>query len=301
MKKICTVVLSTLLLSSNAQAGFFGDVLAGMTANALSGKDSSGRVVDKEKAEAQKVQAVLKVMGYFSSDKLDADLNSFDSRIAIKKWQDSKDTGFFGFFKDEATGILSEEDKLNILYLGDLLAKADKLEISDANSLGHAVDRQKAILSEVRSIEDQTSNKVISEQISKKIASFEKALPEWESLLTDEHVYYSNQWSTFYHYAPDAQVESRADAKSYCANQSAGNLNWSMLKGPEISRYSFAVLHKKLLGDNRYVSVVAERGKGQLQAKGRVRGYWFDKSNTPVSELKVVCIYQYKDFALTEL
>jgi uncharacterized protein YpuA (DUF1002 family) len=117
MKKIIIILLIIFAILSvpTAFAGFWSNVLSSMVANELtsSGKSSSGssKNIDKGQTDEMKIQQALYGLGFFDG-KLDGNLNTFDSRKAIKKLQ--KD------YKQKESGILEGDHKQHLLYIHEL-------------------------------------------------------------------------------------------------------------------------------------------------------------------------------------
>ncbi|EDZ63253.1 hypothetical protein SMGD1_1990 [Sulfurimonas gotlandica GD1] len=242
LRKSLIAGLLIAILSSGLEAGFLSGFMSSAAANALmsnGGKNIS--IEDKEKLEAKKLQSILELLGFYSY-KIDGNLNTFDSRTAIKKWQDSKKTGIMGFFKDKATGILSDEDKNNLLYLADLLLKADGISISkDVNSVDNALERLNDILKEVNKFESQTSSRVASNKLKKNIDRFEKVIPQWKELLNNKNIFYSQKWKKFY-YVDMNKKYTKAQSKEInkaCGNINVGSLKWELIDRDENNKYSF--------------------------------------------------------------
>jgi hypothetical protein len=91
-------------------AGFWSSVAGGVVANSLTNSDSTTGV-DYQQKKSMKIQQALYGLNFYS-DKLDGNLNTMSSRIAIKTLQIE--------YKKDVTGILSETSKAHLLYLHEL-------------------------------------------------------------------------------------------------------------------------------------------------------------------------------------
>ena len=109
MKKL--LLLSS--LSVFLYAGFWSSVAGGVVANSLtnSGNGSSQEKLDLKQTNEMKIQQALYGLGYYNS-KLDGNLNTMDSRMAINKFQETN--------KLKVTGIIGETNKQHLLYLHEL-------------------------------------------------------------------------------------------------------------------------------------------------------------------------------------
>ena len=118
MKKL--LLLSS--LSVFLYAGFWSSVAGGVVANSLtnSGNGSSQEKLDLKQTNEMKIQQALYGLGYYNS-KLDGNLNTMDSRMAINKFQETN--------KLKVTGIIGETNKQHLLYLHELYTSL----ISDKN------------------------------------------------------------------------------------------------------------------------------------------------------------------------
>lgn len=111
--KHLSFVLTLVVISSPACAGFWGSFFANVAADSISGKHSNRDPLLKEK----KIQGALAVMGHYKG-KADGDFNTFESRTAIKRFQVSNGL--------EETGILSEHEMSQLSYLSNLYASIQK-------------------------------------------------------------------------------------------------------------------------------------------------------------------------------
>ena len=105
-----------LLLSSFSvflYAGFWSSVAGGVVANSLT-NSSGGNLqekLDSRQTDEMKIQQALYGLGYYDS-KLDGNLNTMDSRMAINKFQETNNL--------KVTGIIGETNKQHLLYLHEL-------------------------------------------------------------------------------------------------------------------------------------------------------------------------------------
>ncbi|NVJ52820.1 MAG: peptidoglycan-binding protein [Campylobacteraceae bacterium] len=104
------------LITSFSYAGFWSSVAGGVVANSLSSSGSK-RSIDYRQTEGMKIQQALYGLGFYDS-KLDGNLNTLDSRMAINKFQES-----FGL---EKTGIVSDTNKQHLLFLHELYSSLIK-------------------------------------------------------------------------------------------------------------------------------------------------------------------------------
>jgi len=94
-----------------AQAGFFSTFFANVASDSLKSDGTKAGVHEDPTLKEKKIQGALGVMGYYEMCP-DGDLNTFESRVAIKKFQEKIDS--------EQTGMLSETEKEQLLYLSNL-------------------------------------------------------------------------------------------------------------------------------------------------------------------------------------
>lgn len=104
------ITLSSISISSHA--GFFGSFFANVASDSL---QSNGRSIYK--TQEMKIQATLGVMALYDG-KLDGDLDTFDSRVAIKKFQKK--------YNLETTGLLSDTERNQLVYLSNLYVSLQK-------------------------------------------------------------------------------------------------------------------------------------------------------------------------------
>jgi peptidoglycan hydrolase-like protein with peptidoglycan-binding domain len=110
------IIISSILLCSFLQAGFWSSVAGGVVANSLTSSGSKSSI-DYRQSDSMKVQQALYGLGFYDS-KLDGNLNTLDSRMAINKFQES-----FGL---EKTGIVSDTNKQHLLFLHELYSSLIK-------------------------------------------------------------------------------------------------------------------------------------------------------------------------------
>jgi peptidoglycan hydrolase-like protein with peptidoglycan-binding domain len=110
------LMMSSILLYSFLQAGFWSSVAGGVVANSLTSSGSKSSI-DYRQSDSMKVQQALYGLGFYDS-KLDGNLNTLDSRMAINKFQES-----FGL---EKTGIVSDTNKQHLLFLHELYSSLIK-------------------------------------------------------------------------------------------------------------------------------------------------------------------------------
>ncbi len=105
-----------LITVSSLYAGFWSSVAGGVVANSLSSSGSK-RSIDYRQSEGMKIQQALYGLGFYDS-KLDGNLNTLESRMAINKFQESFDL--------EKTGIVSDTNKQHLLFLHELYSSLIK-------------------------------------------------------------------------------------------------------------------------------------------------------------------------------
>jgi len=116
-------------------AGFWSNVAGGVVANSLSKKSSSSiKYIDVKQKKDMKIQQALYGLGFYNSI-LDGNLNTMDSRLAIKELQ--KNYGL------KVSGILSKNNSEHLLYLHELysiLIKIKNKNKSKRNQIYNEVD-----------------------------------------------------------------------------------------------------------------------------------------------------------------
>lgn len=110
------LIVSSMLLYTFLQAGFWSSVAGGVVANSLTNSGSKSSI-DYRQSDSMKVQQALYGLGFYDS-KLDGNLNTLDSRMAINKFQES--------FELEKTGIVSDTNKQHLLFLHELYSSLIK-------------------------------------------------------------------------------------------------------------------------------------------------------------------------------
>ena len=108
------IILSLIILSIYANAGFWSSVAGGMVANSLSGSSRSNSPTEKidiRQTDEMKMQQALYGLNFFDS-KMDGNLNTMESRMAISKFQKA--------YSIKETGILGVSNKQHLLYLHEL-------------------------------------------------------------------------------------------------------------------------------------------------------------------------------------
>ena len=184
MKKFKFVVIVIALVSfysGNVYSGFFGDVFSSMVANSLTSSNGK-QYAYKEYDDNKKTQVTLKILDFYEY-KLDGDLNTFDSREAIKKWQDMKNSGFLGFFRGiEKEGVLSTEEKQDLIYLGDLINKFALVKFTgNIESINKYLKRKKNILETTENFGDNYNISDIIGKMETEIDEFkDKKYPIYE-------------------------------------------------------------------------------------------------------------------------
>lgn len=108
------LILIIFTQSQTAHAGLFSTFFANVASDAL---DKAYTHADDPLFKQKKVQAALGMMGYFDG-RLDGDLNSLDSRLAIKGLQIESGR--------KNSGMLSEVDIEQLLYLSNLYVSLKK-------------------------------------------------------------------------------------------------------------------------------------------------------------------------------
>lgn len=111
MKKIMFLFsLSSVFL----YAGFWSSVAGGVVANSLTNSSNNGtsqEKLDLKQSDEMKIQQALYGLGFYDS-KLDGNLNTLDSRMAINKFQETNNI--------KVTGIIGDTNKQHLLYLHEL-------------------------------------------------------------------------------------------------------------------------------------------------------------------------------------
>jgi peptidoglycan hydrolase-like protein with peptidoglycan-binding domain len=103
-------VIVTTAVSSHA--GFWSSLAGGVAANTITNSSgSSKKGLDQGQTDEMKMQQALYGLGYYDG-KLDGNLNTMDSRLAIQKFQ--KDNNI------KENGILKEENRQHLLYAHEL-------------------------------------------------------------------------------------------------------------------------------------------------------------------------------------
>lgn len=153
MKKIVLIVSMVILFSVSASAGFWSSALG--TAVGSSGSSTNNYYGKDETKTPKKIQQTLSKLGFYSS-KIDGNLNSFDTRSAIEEFQT-----YYGL-KD--SGILSEANKQDLLYMHDLL-KNYKLELKNPQ------DKDSKRLKKLYKAFDKLENKLSNNKLSKEYMS----------------------------------------------------------------------------------------------------------------------------------
>lgn len=110
------LIVSSMLLYTFLQAGFWSSVAGGVVANSLTNSGSKSSI-DYRQSDSMKVQQALYGLGFYDS-KLDGNLNTLESRMAINKFQESFDL--------EKTGIVSDTNKQHLLFLHELYSSLIK-------------------------------------------------------------------------------------------------------------------------------------------------------------------------------
>jgi hypothetical protein len=141
MKRIFILCISA---SIYLHAGFWSDVVSTAIGTSLVNGNSKNSSQYKENAvtKEKKVQQVLTKLGFYGT-KIDGNLNSFESRTAIEKFQHHYKSNIVKDWKDklksfissdeETTGILTEKEISDILYIHDLF-KQYRIEYNSMES-----------------------------------------------------------------------------------------------------------------------------------------------------------------------
>ena len=121
MKNYIAIILAVALLAlpPAAYAGFWSTFFGNLASDSVSGKGQTSASQDPLLKE-KKVQGAMAMMGHYTGS-ADGDLNSLDSRLAIKKLQANSGK--------QQTGILTEVEIQQLLYLSNLyisLKQADQ-------------------------------------------------------------------------------------------------------------------------------------------------------------------------------
>ena len=255
MKQITLVLVLFFGSSGIANAGFFSDVLSSSIANTLTKDKTQVRSVeDKEKLDSKKIQIILKTLNFYDY-KVDGDLNTFDSRNAIKKWQQTKKTGFLGFFEDAPTGILSDEDKLKLLYFGDLVGKFNSTRVAKLSDIKTIIKRKKAIIDEVLSQENGLKINTISSEMKKDLDDFESRQSELYHLFHRED---KNNIDALFDIKKKALLFSPSEkvtynqSKRFCETIDYLGKKWSLVEYTNVSDNIKKRFTKKYLGKTDY-------------------------------------------------
>jgi len=110
-----------LSFTATSNAGFLSQFFANVASDSLKGNGKKGHVATDPVIREKKMQGALGAMGYYHQFP-DGDLNTFESRIAIK--------GFQKFLGSEPTGMLLDTEKEQLLYLSNLYVELKKENIS---------------------------------------------------------------------------------------------------------------------------------------------------------------------------
>ena len=269
MKQLLFLIIAIISLSTSVNAGFLGGVLSSMTANALSSNpNSNASQEDKEKIKNKKIQAVFIEMGA-DTIKIDGDLETFETRKAVKEYQK--------WNYSEPTGKLSDDEKIDLLYLGNLLLKANSIELVDETSLKKSEQLLNDIIKEAKDTEKQSSTntitkkikkyfsidtdssvKPISERIKAILSKFNSSKKSWKELLNNKNIYYSKKWKTFYYYPKNDNFNGQ------CSDLNIANIAWKDIEDKEYNYHSFTdeikpILPKKsvyfkTLNPNKFIS-----------------------------------------------
>ncbi len=129
------------LVTFSLYAGFWSSVAGGVVANQMSKKSSSSvKYVDVKQKKEMKIQQALYGLGFYNS-KLDGNLNSMDSRLAIKELQKN--------YNLKISGILSKNNSEHLLYLHELYSTLIKIKNNDKskrNQIYNEVDDTVALI-----------------------------------------------------------------------------------------------------------------------------------------------------------
>ena len=145
MKKI--IVVTVLMLVSNvAYSGFWSSVAGGVVANSITGSGGSSgakRKVDIEQTDEMKMQQALYGLGFYD-DKLNGNLNTLESRLAINKFQETNGL--------KITGIVGSSNRQHLLYIHELysaLIRVNRMSVVDKkkrNQIYNEVDKAVALI-----------------------------------------------------------------------------------------------------------------------------------------------------------
>jgi len=156
---ILTIVL--LALPPAAYAGFwstfFGNLASDSVSSSDSEKDGKATITQDPLLKEKKVQGAMAMMGYYTSS-ADGDLNSLDSRLAIKRLQANSGK--------QQTGILTEIEIQQLLYLSNLyiaLKQADQ-----------TVEKRLVIYDEIDTTIDSMTEHPLWDQLQSYFASDQK-------------------------------------------------------------------------------------------------------------------------------
>ena len=133
--------------TSPSYAGFLSQFFANVASDSLKNNGKSGQVAADPVIREKKMQGALGAMGYYHQFP-DGDLNTFESRIGIKKFQE--------FLGAEPTGMLLDNEKEQLLYLSNLYTELKKADITS--------QKQYAVYDEIDATIDSMRNKPFYEE-----------------------------------------------------------------------------------------------------------------------------------------
>ncbi|WP_042153659.1 MULTISPECIES: hypothetical protein [unclassified Pseudoalteromonas] len=145
IKKILPISLAALFsVSPVANAGFFSTFFANVASDSF---QKNGRGNSTPNLKEKKIQAALGVMALYNG-KLDGDLDTFESRTGIKKFQ--------GQYNLDQTGFLTDTEKSQLVYLSNLYVSLKKKGVTESKKI--------AIYNEIDSTTDSMVNKTLIEE-----------------------------------------------------------------------------------------------------------------------------------------
>jgi len=111
MKRLVFSLSLIVIFSTSVYAGFWSSVAGGVVANSLTQSRQHSGYAEDAQSDEKRIQQSLTKLGYYSSV-LDGNLNSFETREAIERFQEH-------YFIDKK-GVLAEQEKQDLLYIHDL-------------------------------------------------------------------------------------------------------------------------------------------------------------------------------------
>lgn len=282
-RKLIVVCLITLFPLA-ASAGFLGNVFSSMVANSLTGSDGKTMVYEKAK-DAKKAQFVLKVLGFYDYT-IDGELNSFDSREAIKEWQKIKRDQSPGSIKKK--GVLSEDEQLDLLYFGDIIDKFAQVKLEPTNeSIESYVKRKEKILRIAKEFNE--TNYDVHTTVAKMQEELDvfktQEMPDLKRFMALGSDYYILLNSNQLFWIPTTRRLHWSKGLDYCRTQMSADKVWKNVTTADMrksTRGAVAWAYKKLDGGHWCGTKISKRGDKYIeQCTQSTRGGLYEKSDRP--------------------